>query len=144
VRNPTAGWRKTLHDPTIAFDPDYGMNHWIRRNTAMDTIKTIIIAAALSALSGYAQAETLLKPLEGLSFRAGSKDAVVYFLSENGTCKFVLTSADKDAQPTRIEAAISGGESSRYQLAEGNVLEAVCHADAQAMTVKAQSTYAAN
>src|ERR1043166_6176676 len=118
------------------------MNHWIRRNTAMTSLKTIIIAAALVTLSGYAQAETL-KPLQGISFHAGSKDAVVYFLSENGTCKFVLTSADKDAQPTRIEAAIAGGESSFYQLTEGNLLEAVCHADAQAMTVKAQSTYAA-
>jgi hypothetical protein len=44
---------------------------------------------------GFAQAETV-KPLQGVSFHAGSKDAVVYFLSENGTCKFVLTSADKD------------------------------------------------
>jgi hypothetical protein len=119
------------------------MNHWIRRNTVMNSLKTIITAAVLATLSGYAQAENL-KPLQGISFHAGSKDAVVYFLSENGTCKFVLTSADKDAQPNRIEAAIAGGESSRYQLAEGNALEAVCHADAQAMTISAHSTYAAN
>ena len=110
----------------------------------MTSLKTIIVAAALSALfAGYAQAETL-KPMQGVSFHAGSKDAVAYFLSENGTCKFVLTSADKDAQPTRIEAAISGGASSRYQLAEGNSLEVGCQADAQAMTIKMAATVAAN
>ena len=108
----------------------------------MNSLKTIIVVAALSALSGYAQAETL-KPLQGVSFHNGSKDAVAYFLSDNGTCKFVLTSAENDAQPTRIEAAIAGGESSRYQL-EGNALEVACHAGAHAMTISAQSTYAAN
>ena len=109
----------------------------------MNSIKTIIIAAALSALSGYAQAETL-KPLQGVSFHAGSKDAVVYFLSDNGTCKFILTSADKDTRPTRIEAAIAGGESSRYHFAEGNALEVACQADAQALTINMATTVAAN
>ncbi len=109
----------------------------------MNSLKTIIIATALSALSGYAQAENL-KPLQGLSFHAGSKDAVVYFLHDNGICKFVLTSADKDSQPIRIETAIAAGESSRYQLAEGNSLEVACQAGAQAITINARSTFAAN
>jgi hypothetical protein len=143
VANATSLILALLHDPTIASNPDAGMNDWIRRNTAMNSLKIIIVAAALSTLSGYAQAETL-KPLQGISFHAGSKDAVAYFLSENGTCKFVLTSADRDAQPIRIEAAISGGASSRYQLAEGNSLEVACQGDAQAMTISAQSTFAAN
>ena len=92
----------------------------------MNPIKNIIVAVTLSALfAGYAQAETV-KPLQGASFHAGSKDAVVYFLSENHTCKLVLTMADNDARPTRYEAAISGGKSATYALAEGKSLEFAC------------------
>jgi hypothetical protein len=113
----------------------------------MNTTKNIILAATLSVLSvahvGAAQAETL-KPLQGVSFHAGSKDAVAYFLSENRTCKFVLTTADKDAQPTRFEAAISGGESTSYKLTEGKSLAFACQADAQALTIDWVATVATN
>ena len=114
----------------------------------MNPIKNIIVATALSALSvGYlttAQAAETVKPLQGISFHAGSKDAVAYFLSEGRSCKVVLTMADKDAQPTRFEAAITGGESTRYRLAEGKSLEFACQADAHAMTINSEATVAAN
>ena len=110
----------------------------------MNTTKNIIVAIALSTLfAGYAQAETL-KPMQGASFHAGSKDAVAYFLSENHTCKLVLTMADNDAQPARFEAAIAAGESASHELADGKSLEFACQADAQQMTIKSQSTVAAN
>ena len=109
----------------------------------MISIKNIIIAAALSSLSlTAAQAETL-KPLQGTSFHAPAVDAVAYFLSENNTCKFVLTMADND-QPTRFEAVITGGESTSYKLTAGKSLEFACQADAQAMTVDMVATVAAN
>jgi hypothetical protein len=110
----------------------------------MNAIRTIIIAATLSTLSGYAQAAETVKPLQGASFHAGSKDAVAYFLGESRTCKLVLTIADNGAQPTRFEAAISGGESTSYKLTEGKSLEFVCQADAQAMTLGTAATFAAN
>ena len=110
----------------------------------MNTIRTIIVAATLSTLSGYAHAAETVKPLQGVSFHAGSKDAVVYFLGESRSCKLVVTIADKGAQPTRFEAAISGGESTSYQLTEGNSLEFACQADAQAMTIGTTATVAAN
>jgi hypothetical protein len=113
----------------------------------MNTTKNIILAATLSLLSvshiGAAQAETL-KPLQGVSFHAGSKDAVAYFLSENRTCKFVLTTADKDAQPTRFEAALLSGESSSYEFAEGRSLEFACQSNAQSMTINSESVVATN
>ena len=110
----------------------------------MNSIKNIIVAIALSALfAGYAQAETL-KPLQGISFHTDTKDAVAYFLSENRTCKLVLTMADKDAQPTRFEAAIPGGKFVSHELADGKALEFDCHADAQQMTITAEPTVAAN
>jgi hypothetical protein len=114
----------------------------------MNTTKNIILAATLSVLSvarvGAAQAAETVKPLQGVSFHVGSTDAAAYFLSENRTCKLVLTMAKKDGQPTRLEAAITGGESTRYWLAEGNALEFACQADAQAMAINSLPTVAAN
>jgi hypothetical protein len=114
----------------------------------MNPTKNIILAATLSVLSvahiGAAQAAETVKPMQGISFHAGSKDAGAYFLSESGTCKLVLTMTEKDGQPTRFEAAITGGESTRYQLAEGQSLEFACQADAQAMTINSESAVAAN
>jgi hypothetical protein len=105
------------------------------------------IAAALSALavgcSRTAQAAETVKPLQAISFHAGSKDAVAYFITEGRTCKLALTMADSAGQPTRFEAAITGGESTRYQLAEGQSLEFACQADAQAMAINSLTTVAA-
>jgi hypothetical protein len=52
--------------------------------------------------------------------------------------------ADGNAQPTRFEAAISGGESTSYKLTEGNSLEFACQSDARAMTIDMVATAAAN
>ena len=108
----------------------------------MNSIKTLIVAAALSALSGYAQAKNL-KPLQGISFHAPSMDAVAYFLSEDRSCKVVLTMADTN-QPTRFEAAISAGESTSYKLTEGKLLEFACQPDAQSLTIHMAATVAAD
>jgi hypothetical protein len=103
----------------------------------MNPTKNIILAATLSVLSvahiGATQAETV-KSLQGVSFHAPSMDAVAYFLGETRTCKLVLTMTDGNAQPTRFEAAISGGESTSYKITEGKSLEFACQSDAQAMT----------
>jgi hypothetical protein len=113
----------------------------------MNSIKNIVVAAALSALTigciGTAQAAETVKPLQGVSFHVGSKGAVAYFLIEGRTCKLVLTMADRDAQPTRYEAAISGGETTSYELAKGQSLEFACQADAQAVTINSLTTFAA-
>jgi hypothetical protein len=112
----------------------------------MNTTKNIIVAAALSVLSfahfGVAQASETLKPLQGISFHAGNKDAVAYFLSESGTCKLVLMMAKGADQPTRFEAAIPGSGSTRYELAEGKSLEFTCQTDAQTMRIDALVTLA--
>ena len=77
----------------------------------MNSIKTIIIAAALSALSGYAQAETV-KPLQGISFHTETKDAVAYYLADKGTCKVVLMLTDKTVYaPTRFEEVVEAHKS---------------------------------
>jgi hypothetical protein len=112
----------------------------------MNTTKNIIVAAALSALSfghiGAAQASETLKPVQGISFHAGSKDAVAYFLNDSGSCKLVVTAIESGAQPTRFEASIAGGESTRYALADAKSLEFACEAGAQTMKINALETVA--
>ena len=113
----------------------------------MNTIKNIVFGFALLvsllAMLETTQAAETVKPLQGVSFHAGSKDAVAYFLSEGRTCNLVVTMAERDGQPTRFEAAITGGESTRYELAEGKSLEFACQADAQAMVINSLATVAA-
>ena len=77
----------------------------------MNTIRTIIVAATLSTLSGYAQAAETVKPLQGVSFHTETKDAVVYYLADKGTCKVVVMSIAKCARlPSFLvcRAALSG------------------------------------
>jgi len=110
----------------------------------MHSIKNIFAAIVLSTgLSVAAQAAETVKPLQGISFHAPSMDAVAYFLSENRSCKVVLTMADA-GQPTRFETAISAGKSTSYKLTEGKSLEFACQADAQALTINMAGTVAAN
>lgn len=108
----------------------------------MNPIKTIIVAAALSALSGYAQAESV-KPLEGISFHTATKDAVAYYLADKGTCKVVVTLADKvGVAPTRFEEAVGAGQSILHQIDDGKALEFGCQPDAQALTINMLATVA--
>ena len=109
----------------------------------MNSLKTIIIAAALSALSGYAQAESV-KPLQGVSFHTETKDAVAYYLADKGTCKVALMVTDKTAYaPTRFEEAVEAHKSTLRQIDDGKALEFACHSDAQAMTINLATTVAA-
>ena len=113
----------------------------------MTTIKNILVAATLSVgLIGTAHAsEQTIKPLQGVSFHAGTKHAVAYFLNGDGTCELAVTSADDtNFAPVRREAGIQPGQSLTYQLAEGNWIEFACQAQAQAMIVRWQQAVAAH
>ena len=105
-------------------------------------------AAVLSlstAVATQAADEMTMKPLQGVSFDVESKRAVSYFLSDNGTCKLVLTLAEapnwnEGPRPslttTRFEAAIGAGKTARFEVSEGKSLEFACYADAQVMSVR--------
>jgi hypothetical protein len=116
----------------------------------MNSIKNVIVvsgvAAALTLASlGAAKASKTMKPLQGISFHVGTKHAVGYFLTYNGSCKLVLTRADdENFAPTRFEAAIEDGQSTRYQLAEGKSLEFGCQAGGQHISVNSLETTAGN
>ena len=113
----------------------------------MNSIKNIIVAATLSTLSlGYlttAQAAETVKPLQGISFHTDTKDAVAYYLADNGACKVVLMLTDKTFYaPTHFEDAVEAQKSILHWIDNGNALEFACQADAQAMTINMLETVA--
>jgi hypothetical protein len=114
----------------------------------MNSITNIFIAAAVSIILSFAaQAEDVqtMKPMQGVSFHAGTTHASGYFLKGNNACQLVVTAADEVAYaPSRFETAIETGRSTRYQLAEGKTLEFACRADAQELAVTSLETTAAN
>ena len=116
--------------------------------------KNILSAIALSGILFASHASTSLagesqtfKPIQGLSFDAGQKHGVGYFLSEAGTCKLVLTLSQNDPQDftvTRYETAIPAGQITRYTSQEGNAFEFGCQARAEAMTFKPLTSIASS
>jgi hypothetical protein len=113
----------------------------------MNIISKIIVVTALSlSLSGTARAaEQTIKPLQGISFHAGTKHAVSYFLQERHVCKLTVTVADDAAfAPARYERAIKPGRSTTYPFAEGKAIEFHCLAEANAMHVKLLEMSATN
>jgi len=114
----------------------------------MNSITNIFIAAAVSiTLSFAAQAEDIqtMKPMQGVSFHAGTTHASGYFLKGDSACQLVVTATDEaHYAPSRFEAAIETGRSTRYQLAEGKTLEFACRAGAQELAVTSLETTAAN
>jgi hypothetical protein len=109
----------------------------------MNTIRTIIVAAALSALSGYAQAAETLKPLQGVSFQTEMKDAVAYYLADKGTCKVVVMTTDKTFYaPARFEQAVKSGKPSLLRLDNAKSLEFACAPEAKALSINVLNSIA--
>ena len=90
------------------------------------------------------QSQLTMKPLQAVSFDVESKRAVGYFLSENDTCKLVLTLAElvnwahgpKPSFTTiRFEANVGAGEKTRFVMSESKSLEFACQTGAQIMTI---------
>ena len=90
-----------------------------------------------AGLSVATQAAETVKPLQGIAFHTEMKDAVAYYLADNGACKVVLTLTDKTAYaPARFEKAVEAHTAALYQVDDGKALEFACQADAQAMTIE--------
>lgn len=127
----------------------------------MKLTKELAIATALAVFStgaglgavqasGGAPASQTMKPMAGVSFDLGTKHAVSYFLTDNGTCKLTLMVADAfdgndvpTGTTTRFEVGIDAGKSARFDAIGGKELEFRCHEGAQAMSVEAREQIAA-
>ena len=130
----------------------------------MNAINKFAIVPALFVVAGLAQQSKLhaedasamikLKPMSGpgasgrdkpflLNTRLGTKQAVSYFLNEDGLCRVTLmvveafNGEDVPLSTTvRFEVAIGVGETARIDTAEGKSLEFGCEAHAEELTVK--------
>lgn len=133
----------------------------------MSRINTLTIAAALLCVSAFADTVALraennpplitLKPMSGpgassaghrflLNEIVGKKQAISYFLNENGLCKVTVMVGDafigsdvSDAAAVRFQVALAVGARARMDTSEGSSLEFVCRERAQLLTVKAGS-----
>ena len=119
------------------------------------TIKTILSVAVLSGLVFSANTDTALannvqsfKPIQGLSFDAGTKRAVAYFTNKTGQCQLVVTLAGEtdwntgSLEITRYVASVPAGVAQRYENG-GRAFQFGCANDAQAMTFQALTSVAA-
>lgn len=133
----------------------------------MSRINTLAVTAALLLVSAFADTVTLraedsppmitLKPMSGpgassadqkflLNTIVGKKQAISYFLNENGLCKLTVMVADAfngvdvpDSATVRFEVALGVGGRARMDTAEGKSLEFACQKRAEELTVRAGS-----
>jgi len=133
----------------------------------MSRINTLAITAALLCVSAFANTVALraennppmitLKPMSGpgasiaghrylLNEIVGKKQAISYFLNENGLCMVTVMVGDAfigtdvaDAAAVRFQVALAVGAIARMDTAEGSSLEFVCRERAQVLTVKTGS-----
>jgi len=116
------------------------------KNTAIATALTAILslsAFAAQVADASPQRVMTMKPLQGVSFDVGTQHAVSYFLSEDGTCKLVVTLGaapnwDEVASltVTRFEAAVPARKGARFRSVEGKIIQFACHAGAKSMSVE--------
>lgn len=112
--------------------------------------------AAMGAVAAYASALVLagaapaaadsalhiMKPKQGISFDAGSRRAVGYFLADGGICNLTVLLADTGLNDevkgaaTRVSMPVIPKKAARIDTIEGKTLEFSCAASAQSMTVK--------
>lgn len=121
----------------------------------MTVAKTLLTRSAIAALAftsypalSEAADSVTLKPLHGLSFKAGTAHAVGYFRSEDGACRLVLTYSVDDSSGqegaftvTRHEEVLGSGKLSRYSISD-QPYEFACQANAEAMIFKPLNRFA--
>lgn len=110
--------------------------------------KSLLIATTLAAaltfagrpsLAGEGQTTHTMKPLQALSFNAGSRHGVGYFTGKGGACKVVLTLADEPKSSesqsfavSRYETTVLPGREEHYQT-DGRSMVFACREGGQSM-----------
>lgn len=121
---------------------------------AAAVLTSVVASSGLAPLQA-AEVMKVMKPISGehaaregrdalLNLTVGRKQAVSYFLNDDGHCKLSLMVGDAfngqdipDPTTVRFEVAIDPSNTARFDTAEGKVLEFTCHAGAREMSVKA-------
>lgn len=97
---------------------------------------SVVAANAVDGVKTY-------RPYAAMTFAAGEKRGVGYFVKDAARCKLVLTIADASSEEAaneftalRHEELVPAGAATRYNTSEGRALEFSCLPDAVAMSVR--------
>ncbi len=101
---------------------------------------SLATATNLSAAGSWST--LMLKPLGAVSFDAGVKHVVTYFVKSNGACKLTVMTADisgddGDAKATQLQTSVEPQQTARFATSDGKSLRFVCLEHAEAMSVTA-------
>lgn len=103
------------------------------------------LSAAFPAAAGETGASSV-KPAQGISLNIGSKQAVAYYLQENGGCRVSVTMIDnatdtaaQSASATRVNMFVGAGTSSQIDTADGPSLAISCAAGAAGLNLQTVS-----
>ncbi len=110
----------------------------------------VLLAGLIFAAAGIIDAQaaetkpSVYRPVQGLSYRFGSKLAVGYFTQSDGACAlniFLAENSGEDAGPSasHLQFKVTPGELVKLASAEGEALEIKCGAQAATLEVKGGS-----
>jgi hypothetical protein len=101
--------------------------------------------AGLNSGSGHAgefSSASIVRPMAGLSFVIGSKQAVGYYLPQRGGCDLMLiigetseTAKQSDA-PARFSTFVAAGRTARMDTADGPSVKFFCSTGASFLTTR--------
>lgn len=119
------------------------MNRFLEIGAIAFSIALAVTGQAEVAGAGDAPAIRTINPLAAISFDAGGKHGVGYFMSAAKHCMLVLTIAEQpdwdgptSFTVTRHELSVPAGAVTRYNSTEGKALEFACLGDASQMSVR--------
>jgi hypothetical protein len=107
---------------------------------------TLFGALCLATTTDLSAAESwstlVMRPLRAVSFDAGAKHVVTYFIRSDEVCKLTVMIADiagddGDAKATQLQTSIEPQQTARFATADGKYLRFVCLEHAEAMSATA-------
>jgi hypothetical protein len=113
-----------------------------QRLVAMAFGGTLCLATNTGLSASESWSPATMKPMMAVSFDAGSKHVVSYFLKGDGDCKLTLMIGERSRderdgalpQASRLNVAVEAGTMANLDNEDGKSLQFACKAGAQAMT----------
>jgi hypothetical protein len=105
----------------------------------------IVSGAGLFSANAAEKKLAVYRPVQGLSYKFGSKIAVGYYTQQDGVCAlnmFLAEGAGDDAGPSaaRVQFKVAPGDNVKLFSTEGEALEIKCGADAASLEVMGGSS----
>ncbi len=113
-----------------------------KRIVAATLLAALCLATTTNLSAAGSWSTLMMKPLGAVSFDAGAKHVVTYFIRYYGVCKLTvmiadLSGDDGDAKATQLQTSVEPQQTARFATADGKSLRFVCLEHAEAMSVTA-------